>query len=293
MVSVLMVAHQAERLLVGAIESVLSQDWQDLELIVSDDGGFSNLEEISRRYEDPRLRININPVRLGEYKNRNKVLSMARGRYVYYLDADDRIHDGGLGHAMRYALQFPDAYQIVVAPRCHDVQLPTILGPRQYYLNILFGPAVLGLNFTEVMFSRFALRAIGGLPTEYRTGDSIVQLMVAELGSTLLIPGEIGWWRRHEGQASETVLSEHIEAREWFHYLRDALARERLDLRVDEAALARVRITGSYIRMAAHLAKAGQIRAAADWIRHGNLALGDLVCVFRSAPRSSRLLLGG
>lgn len=77
-----------------AIESVLAQGRDDLELMVGDDAG--DLEDVVTRYDDPRVRYVRNPTRLGLSANARSLLSSARGRYVGLLDDDDRMLPGYL-----------------------------------------------------------------------------------------------------------------------------------------------------------------------------------------------------
>jgi len=85
------------------IESVLSQDFTDLELIISDnasdDGTVETVEEYARA--DPRVTIGVNPVDIGSHENMNRVLAAARGRYFRWISADDWLDPGCLSAGVR------------------------------------------------------------------------------------------------------------------------------------------------------------------------------------------------
>ena len=72
-----------------AIESVLSQSFKDIELIIIDDGSSDNSKEIIERY------MQLNYVRVIFQKNKglnitnNIAMRLARGKYLVRLDADD------------------------------------------------------------------------------------------------------------------------------------------------------------------------------------------------------------
>lgn len=73
-----------------AIDSVLSQTFQDWELIIMDDCSTDNTEDIISPYlADARIKFIKNETNLGINKNRNKVLSLSTGEYVAILDSDD------------------------------------------------------------------------------------------------------------------------------------------------------------------------------------------------------------
>lgn len=78
----------------AAIESVLAQSHEDLELIVGDDAG--DLEDVVARFDDPRVRYVRNPTRLGLSGNARALMAAARGRYIGLLDDDDRMLPGYL-----------------------------------------------------------------------------------------------------------------------------------------------------------------------------------------------------
>jgi glycosyltransferase involved in cell wall biosynthesis len=72
-----------------AIRSVLSQTWQNFEIIVADDGSDVNIKAVCDSFDDTRIRF----VRCAEHKNanaaRNKGIQVALGEYIAMLDSDD------------------------------------------------------------------------------------------------------------------------------------------------------------------------------------------------------------
>jgi glycosyltransferase involved in cell wall biosynthesis len=89
--SILIPTYNYARYLPQAIESVLRQDFQDFELIVSDDGSSDGSAEILAAYatRDSRVRVHIQRPNLGMVANWNWCLSQARGKYIKYLFGDD------------------------------------------------------------------------------------------------------------------------------------------------------------------------------------------------------------
>ena len=92
-VSVLVPTYNYARFLPEAIDSVLSQDFADFELVISDDASTDNSAEIIRSYaaRDPRIRAHCHAQNLGMAANWNWCLGEARGEYVKYLFGDDRL----------------------------------------------------------------------------------------------------------------------------------------------------------------------------------------------------------
>lgn len=81
MLSVLLITHDADRLLDEVLRSV---SWAD-EIVIVDGGSTDRTEEIARRYTD---RFYFNPYR-GHGSQRQKSLELARGDWIFYVDADE------------------------------------------------------------------------------------------------------------------------------------------------------------------------------------------------------------
>lgn len=88
-VSVVLPTHNRRATLGAAIESVLTQSWSDLELIVVDDASTDGSDRLVRSMDDVRLQLHRLPRRSGAPIARNVGISMARGRYVGFQDSDD------------------------------------------------------------------------------------------------------------------------------------------------------------------------------------------------------------
>lgn len=89
-VSIIIPAFNAEKSIVGAINSCLSQSHQYCEVIVINDGSTDKTGElVSARYSDNSQVIIVNKENEGVGKARNTGLALASGEYVYFLDADD------------------------------------------------------------------------------------------------------------------------------------------------------------------------------------------------------------
>ena len=87
--TVMMPCYEAETMLRGAVDSVLSQTVGDLELVVVDDGSTVPVAEVLEDIRDPRLRIIRHAGNRGLSAARNTALAAARAPLVSQLDADD------------------------------------------------------------------------------------------------------------------------------------------------------------------------------------------------------------
>ncbi|MDW6023085.1 glycosyltransferase [Mesorhizobium sp. BAC0120] len=94
-----------------ALDSVLSQEFQDFEVIVIDDGSTDDGASVARSYKDSRLRIVTQP-NSGPGAARNRGLREARGAYVAFLDADDAWLADFLTSGLQLLDTFPQAASV-------------------------------------------------------------------------------------------------------------------------------------------------------------------------------------
>lgn len=92
LVSVCMPVYRSEKFVLESIQSVLDQRFTDFELIVVDDASPDDTYRIANEIQDPRLRVYRNQENLGPEGNWNKVLSLAKGRYIKLLPGDDTLY---------------------------------------------------------------------------------------------------------------------------------------------------------------------------------------------------------
>jgi succinoglycan biosynthesis protein ExoO len=89
LVSVIMPARNAEATVLQAIQSVLCQTHENLELLVCDDASSDSTATIVASVGDPRVRLLRNPSSLGPGPSRDRLIASAKGEYIAVLDADD------------------------------------------------------------------------------------------------------------------------------------------------------------------------------------------------------------
>lgn len=90
-VSVIMPAHNSEKFIGEAINSVVEQTFKDWELIVINDGSSDNTEKIIKNYqqEDDRIRQLMFTDSKGAWEARSEGMRISKGRYIAFLDSDD------------------------------------------------------------------------------------------------------------------------------------------------------------------------------------------------------------
>jgi glycosyltransferase involved in cell wall biosynthesis len=113
LVSILIPCYNAERWIRQCIESALTQDWPDCEVIVVDDGSTDGSLAIIKSF-DGRIRWESGPNR-GSNPCRNRLLELAGGAWLQYLDADDYLLPGKVSAQARF-LQDHSGVDVVFGP---------------------------------------------------------------------------------------------------------------------------------------------------------------------------------
>ena len=99
-VSVIVPVYNVEPYLRQCIDSVISQTYTDLEIILIDDGSTDSSGEICDSYSDPRIKV-YHTENHGLSAARNLGIDKASGEYIYFLDSDDWIDDDFIEQAIR------------------------------------------------------------------------------------------------------------------------------------------------------------------------------------------------
>lgn len=117
-VSVLIPAYNSDKFIQRTVNSVTKQTFSDFEIVVVDDGSTDSTADIVRRLQsqDSRLRY-FYQENQGLSKTRNRLVELARGEFVAFLDHDDEWIAGKLDKQLRLfvkdknlGLVFSDAY---------------------------------------------------------------------------------------------------------------------------------------------------------------------------------------
>jgi glycosyltransferase involved in cell wall biosynthesis len=108
LISVIIASYNYAHYIGEAIASVLTQDVQSLELIVVDNASTDNTDDVVATFaHDPRLRYFKNETNIGLAPNHNKGLERARGAYIVFVSADDKLLPGHLRRTLDYLEAHP------------------------------------------------------------------------------------------------------------------------------------------------------------------------------------------
>ncbi|WP_258083434.1 glycosyltransferase [Thermococcus thermotolerans] len=111
-VSVVIPTYNRNELLTRAIESVLSQEFDDFEVLVIDGARSNSTRELVRSYGDGRIRY-IPQQGKGIANARNVGVLKARGKFIAFLDDDDHWRENKLERQLELFKELPKEYGLI------------------------------------------------------------------------------------------------------------------------------------------------------------------------------------
>lgn len=111
MVSIIMPTYNTDHEMLGqAIDSILAQSYSNFNLIIIDDGSknYDNYNYIIKNYSDDRITALRNESNIGVAKTLNLGLSIATGKYIFRMDADDIAYPKRLEKSIDYLEKNPE-----------------------------------------------------------------------------------------------------------------------------------------------------------------------------------------
>jgi len=197
------VYNRGGTLLTEALDSVLSQDYPNLEVLAIDDGSTDATPDAlagyaSRHPERFRWHRQENQ---GQPATLNRGFEMAEGSLLAYLSSDDVLLDGAISRLAAELERNPGAVLAYPAYQVIDEagEVVDTMTPPEYsrvdsvrLQDTIVGPGAL--------FRADALRRAGGLRTDLRyLADKELWLRLSRVGPFVRIPEPLACWRRHGG----------------------------------------------------------------------------------------------
>lgn len=230
-ISVLIPTYNYARYLSETVQSVLDQHEQDYEVLIVDDASVDDTANVCSRLAalDPRIRVHRHERNLGMVPNWNWCLHHARGRYVKYLLADDKLnHPDALGIMAEELDRNPRVVLVTCARQIIDetsVSLD-ISKPLGHERRILTGEWITRRYLdrdsqhinsigepSAVMFRRE--KAQRGFDEQYRQlVDLEMWLHLLQDGDLAYVPRPLCCFRKHADQQSEVNKLDHVHPRE-------------------------------------------------------------------------------
>lgn len=104
LVSVIIPVYNASRFIEACLTSICEQTYQNLEIIVVDDGSTDDTLSQCKKYKDDRIKV-IAQKNQGVSSARNNGIGLSHGDWIVFLDADDQIKSTAIERAINVAHQ--------------------------------------------------------------------------------------------------------------------------------------------------------------------------------------------
>jgi hypothetical protein len=160
LVSVCIPTYNYARFLPQAIESVLGQTHEDLELIVLDDASTDDTAAVAEQYADERFRYVRHEQNIGLFANFNRCLEHAQGDFVKVLCADDWLHPRSLEDALNALTADPRA-GLSTSPAWHADASGAVIG----MVGAPFGAAPRTVPAREAIAAHANWGNVAGMPS--------------------------------------------------------------------------------------------------------------------------------
>lgn len=215
-VSVCVPFYNRARYLGAAIDSVLSQDYRDFELLLIDDGSTDESAALIGRYADPRIRLVRNETNLGIPGTRNLALELARGEYLAWLDSDDCMAPSRLGRQVRFLDSHADVAMVGGWLRRFDdegrffgIQTKPLVH-EQLRATLLFRTS----HANTTVMARTAILRRFGHQLEFRLGsDHDLLERLARQFRLANVPSVLGYQREHRGRSTKAAPETLLQAK--------------------------------------------------------------------------------
>jgi glycosyltransferase involved in cell wall biosynthesis len=246
-VSVVVPNYNHARYLRRRIESVLGQTYQDFEVILLDDCSTDESRPIIEEYRnDPRVRIEFNAENSGSvFKQWNKGVQMARGRYVWIAESDDYGDAGLLARTVAILEERPGITFVYCRSWSVDED-DKILGYANSYLDCLDANhwkadfIVDGLeecrrffaltnpvpNASAVVFRKEVYDKVGRADESLRVcGDYKVWGAMALEGKIAYVAEPLNYFRSHRENVRTSTQAGALDACEYYYAMLSVLER--------------------------------------------------------------------
>lgn len=149
-VSIIVPVYNAEKSLRRCVDSILSQEYTDFELILVNDGSKDSSGAICDEYEekDSRVRV-LHKENTGVSDSRNQAIDRSKGIYLQFLDSDDWMTPDATKQLVRAAeenhcdMVIADFYRVVgdrLSPK-GDIEEEGVLTQEEFAAHMMENPA--------------------------------------------------------------------------------------------------------------------------------------------------------
>lgn len=107
LVSIIIPTYNSERFVSDSIFSVLNQTYENIEVIIVDDGSTDNTVSLIQNIADSRIKL-FSQINQGACVARNRGISESTGEFIKFLDSDDILYPNAIEEQLKKILTLPN-----------------------------------------------------------------------------------------------------------------------------------------------------------------------------------------
>jgi glycosyltransferase involved in cell wall biosynthesis len=223
LISCIVPVYNGERYLGEALDSILGQTYRPLELVVVDDGSEDGTRDAVARYGG-KVEYHWQP-NSGAAMARNLGLSVARGEFIAFLDADDLWHREKLTRQMARFQARPELELSIT--HAQNFWTPELRGEAEQFREHRRGQAVPGYSTVTLLARRRVFETVGLFTVSLRMTESVEWFMrAAEHGAVLELLADVLVYRRMH-LANSTRRRVALSREEYLKIMKASLDRRR------------------------------------------------------------------
>lgn len=230
MISVIMPTYNRSAMMKQAINSVLSQSYDDIEVVVVDDNSSDNTKEVIDDFilKGYNIKYHHNSQNMGPGYNRNKGYTLSKGEYIVFMDDDDYYTNTNFYKKAIDILNANDSVACISAnARIENVENQTVSLSDIGFVGLKNGEEyLLGLNkkyqkplstFTTIFSKKILERA--ELSKMKMVNDIAIYMRALVFGDIYVLEDAVGNYRVHGNNISTHIeknfLIENMKERVW------------------------------------------------------------------------------
>ena|GEM_PF-1260223 len=214
-VSVILPVFNGEQYLAECICSVLDQEFEEFELLVSDDGSTDQSRRVIQSFSDPRIRLMNRRQNRGLFANLNSLLRATRFPLVHILGQDDMLTSDCLAREVDFFAEHPSAGMtyckyIEIGEQGEEIartrlrDLPEIVEPR-LSLQLFYYYGCMPGNISTVCVRRQCFEEVGLFDESFRAaGDYEMWVRICQQRDLGIVHRYLVRLRSHRRQLSRS-----------------------------------------------------------------------------------------
>ncbi len=171
----------------ASIESILSQTFKDIEIIIVDDCGKNDLDSITEEYKDKRIRVIKNNKNIGLVESLNKAITASKADILARMDTDDIADENRLEEQYNFMINHEE-YSVVgtLANEFSKNSTTGVLGKpgEKTAKSLAYGDSII---HPSVMMRKKDIQSVGGYKNYKRAEDLSLWFELAMKGFRLFV----------------------------------------------------------------------------------------------------------